>query len=536
MAAAGVAVAALTGATVSGAPASAGTAHRYGVPAVAGAARGDGVPAAAGDRGLERFLEQEITWHRCRTGPDDAAGKELDEAKARCAEVTVPLDYGRPDGRTVTVAVSRLKAADSGRRRGTLLYNPGGPGVPAMSLVLQVKRAAPAVAARYDLIGMDPRFVGRSTPLNCRWPTGVVGSAGPDRRTFERSAAVARDLASRCAAHRDVLPHISTRNTARDMDVIRAALGEQRISYLGSSYGTYLGAVYLQLFPRRADRVVLDSVLDPARYGPGLTRTQGPALNALLRDWAAWTAARHGRYGLGATTAEVLATVNRINRAAGRAPLRVGRHRVDSRLLPMALFHITAGDSPQVYAGFAADVRVLREAARGRAVTPTPTLEAVLEGLSAPDDGTAAVQTAIMCADRAASRDPRVHYRDIRAHRADEPLFGPLTRNLTPCSFWPVSPAEPPTEVRNDVPLLMVGATGDPGAVYRGQLAAHRALTGSRMVTLRGAFRHTVYGGLFSPRDACIDRFVDRYLVGGVLPAADASCPGGPSSGGGSTR
>lgn len=491
-----------------------------------------GAQPAAGvtrDGGLARFEQQKITWHRCQSGPDDPTGEQLDAAKAQCAEVTVPLDYSRPSGRTIKVAMSRLKATDPVRRRGVLLYNPGGPGVPAMYLALQVKQAEPAVASRYDLIGMDPRFVGRSTPLNCEWPSVAVGSAGPDRRTFDKSAALAKDLASRCAVHREVLPHASTRNTARDMDVIRAALGEPKLSYLGSSYGTYLGAVYLQLFPHRADRVVLDSTLNPDLYGPDLTSTQGPALTAVMNHWATWAARHHDRYRLGATTAQVLATVNRVNQAVTRGPLRVGRHQVDTRVLPLILFNVTAGDSPEAYASFAADLRVLSDAARGIKVTPTPLLEQVLTGHSSPDaDGSASVQTALSCADRAASRDPDTYYRDIQAHRVDEPLFGALTRNLTPCTFWPTAPAEPPTRVRNNVPVLMVGATGDPGATYPGQQAAHRALTGSRLVTLRGAFRHTVYGGLFAPQNNCIDNAVNRYLIDGILPTTDTTCPNTP--------
>ncbi|GAA3446144.1 alpha/beta hydrolase [Planomonospora venezuelensis] len=496
-----------------------------GAQPAAGTARDGAAGSGSAGAGPERFERQRAVWHRCQDGPDDAAGKQLDEAGARCAEITVPLDYSRPDGRTVKIALSRLKAGDPRRRRGALLYNPGGPGVPAASLIVQLGRAAPEVAARYDLIGMDPRFVGRSTPLNCSWPVTGIGSAGPDRRSFDRTAALAEDLASRCAAHREVLPHASTRNTARDMDVIRSVLGEPKLSYLGSSYGTYLGAVYLQLFPGRADRVVFDSSLNPDLYGPDLMRTTGPAVTEVLKDWAAWAARRHDRYRLGSDAAEVLAVVNRIGRAAARRPLKVGRHRVDGRVLPMLLWNVTAGDDDEAYASFAADVRVLRDAARGVTVTPTPVLEGVLAGLPAPDaDGYFSAQTAIQCADRAVSRDPETYYRDIRAHRADEPLFGPLTRNLTPCSFWPVAPAEPPTKIRNDVPVLMVGATGDPAATYPGQLAMHRALTGSRLVPLRGAFRHTVYGGLFAPRNACIDAIVDRYLTDGALPARGTAC------------
>ncbi|WP_340373821.1 alpha/beta hydrolase [Streptomyces sp. SS7] len=477
------------------------------------------------DDGLARFQHQKVVWHGCKNSPKDTTGEELDQAGARCGEVTVPWDYRHPDGRVIEVALSRLRATDRAHRHGTLLYNPGGPGVPAMYLALQLRQAEPLLAARYDVIGMDPRFVGRSTPLDCHWPTVSIGSAGPDRSTFEKTVRLSRDLASRCARHRSVLPFVSTRNTARDMDVIRAALGEQKINYLGSSYGTYLGAVYLQLFPHRADRVVLDSTLDPDLYGPDLTRTMGPAVGRALEHWAGWAARRDSRYHLGSTPAEVLDAVDELNRTVSRGPIRVGGHAVDSRVLPQLLWNVTAGDDDEAYASYSADVRVLATAARGIEVTPTHVLEQTLTGLAAPDsDGTFSVQTAIQCADRAASRDPEAYYRDIQAHRTTEPVFGPLARTVTPCSFWPAAPAEPATKVRNDVPVLMVGATGDPAALYRGQLAAHRDLRGSRLVTLRGAFHHTVYAGLFAPKNTCVDNAVNAYLKDGTLPPGDTTC------------
>ncbi|MFD3324749.1 alpha/beta hydrolase [Streptomyces sp. NPDC058701] len=488
-------------------------------------AAGSGAGSPSGDGAPASLLRQSVTWQRCQTSSVDGEGAELDDAGAQCAEVTVPLDYNRPGGPTVKVALSRLKATGPGQRRGVLFYNPGGPGVPAVYLALKFRQAEPTVGARYDVIGMDPRFVGRSTPLDCQWPLPGPGAAGPDREGFERSAALSRDLASNCARHRDVLPHASTRNTARDMDTVRALLGEQRLSYVGSSYGSYLGQVYLQMFPRRVDRAVLDSALDPDRFGPDLTNTQGPAMAAALENWAVWAARRHDRHRLGATAADVLASVRGIGSAVDRGPLRVGGHQVDSRTLPQVLWSVSAGDDEATYGDFAAMVRVLADAARGLDVSPTPLLEAVLTGLSSPDaGGTAAAQTAILCADREASRDPETYYRAIQAHRGDEPVFGSLIYNLTPCSFWLAAPAEPPTRVRNAVPVLMVGADGDPAAAYEGQRHAHRALAGSRLVTLRGAFHHTVYAGLFAPRNACVDRAVNHYLIDGILPSRDMSC------------
>ncbi|MFD9060835.1 alpha/beta hydrolase [Kitasatospora purpeofusca] len=511
----------LTLLTVSAPPATAAAT----TTATASAAAATTTASAAADP-LAALRGRQPSWHPCASGPEDAEGADLDAAGARCTEVTVPLDYRRPDGRTLGVAVSRLPATDPAHRLGTLFYNPGGPGVPARALSLALRRAAPALGARYDIVAVDPRFVGASAPLDCGWPTAGPGSAGPDRVGFDRSAETAKDLAARCAPYRALLPHASTRNAARDLDLVRSVLGEPTISYLGSSYGSYLGEVYLQLFPERVGRAVFDAAMDPDLFGPDLTATQGPAMAGALTAWATWAAGHDDRHHLGTTTAGVLAAVERVRLAAERAPLAVGDHRVDARALPQVLWTVSAGDDDAAYEEFSALARVLLDAAEGRPARPTPLLEAVLTGLASPDTGGyAAAQTAVMCADRAASRDPLAYYRDIRAHRADEPLFGPLTRNLTPCTFWPAEPAEPPTRVRNAVPVLLVGADGDPAATYPGQLSAHRALTGSRLVTLRGAFRHTVYAGLFAPRDTCVDAAVDHYLLDGVLPAHDTDCP-----------
>jgi pimeloyl-ACP methyl ester carboxylesterase len=442
------------------------------------------------------------TWHSCRTGPDDQVGAAMDAAGSQCTEVRVPLDYRHPHGRTIAIAVSRLPARDPAHRRGTLMFNPGGPGDPAFGLSVQVAAGAPDLAAAYDLVDMDPRFVGRSEPLNC--PGVSLRGAGPTRQTFEESVAFARSRVPGCVA-----PYASTRNTARDMDAVRAALGVPRLSYVGWSYGSYLGAVYMQMFPDRVDRFVLDSAVDPDAYGPRLTRTMGPATEAALRHWAAWASARDATYHLGRTVAAVLATVHR---AAAGVPYRVGQYTVDSHLFPLLLFIPIRAES--FYPSLAEDVGVLARAANGETVAPTPSLAANLSDPS-PDG------TFIFCADRAAPRDPDVYYRDIQAHRADEPIFGALTRNITPCAFWPTAPVEPPTRVRNGVPALIVGATGDPRTPYPGQLAMHHDLTGSRMVTLEGAFEHIVYGVDDVP---CVTDTVNAYLLGGPLPAADVVC------------
>jgi pimeloyl-ACP methyl ester carboxylesterase len=452
-----------------------------------------------------------VDWHGCALGPDDAIGQELDSKGAQCAEVVVPMDYRQPNGRTMSVAVSRVKATDPARRRGVLLLNPGGPGDSGLEMAV-LGDFAPALAAAYDLIGFDPRFVGRSGPVLCPWKTVTFQqSAGPTLASYQESVAFEAKLAAQCAqGHRDELPFASTRNVARDMDAIRQALGEQRISYYGDSYGTYLGAVYLQMFGAHADRFVLDSSVDPALFGPGFFASQGPAMEAALRHFASWAA---GQQGIGDTADAVLATV--LGLVSG-GPVHAGGYTVDSHVLPYLLYSGIRSDAPEDYAELATEIRQLRDGAPKVTDRLAGELSTIYNG---GGEMGARSGTAVFCADRAVSHDPASYYRDIEAHRADEPMFGSVTRNITPCAFWPVRPIEPSTVVHNGLPVLMVAAAGDPVTPYQGQLAMHRALTGSRLVTQQGAYHHGVFLG-----NDCIDSAVVGYLAGGGLPSADGTC------------
>lgn len=313
-----------------------------------------------------------LHWKRCAQGHGDDLGKRLDRAGARCAKLTVPLDHSRPGGRTIELALSRIPATDRAHRIGTLVLNSGGPGEPTLGMPLETRPAMKDVAARYDVVGLDPRFIGRSTPLDCGWPIGLwLRSAGPTRARFDHQVAVQRDLAERCARrHGDVLPYANTRDTARDIDLVRRALGERRISFLGYSYGAYLGAVYSQMFPGRTDRLVLDSAGDPDKWGPRASQGTEDEAERALRGWASWAAERHGTYGLGGTPARVLATVNTIVAAAEERPLRVGPYEVDDQTVPYLLSTGSGNDRPEARAEFASTVKTLNEAAHGRPATP----------------------------------------------------------------------------------------------------------------------------------------------------------------------
>ncbi|MEU8890868.1 alpha/beta fold hydrolase [Streptomyces sp. NPDC048442] len=526
--------------TAAGAPAGLGSAAPAGQAAGTPAAQGSQAPAGPGSGSpLDRYYQQRPHWGSCAKGPQDTAGRTMDGTGLQCADLTVPLDYADPRGRTITVAVSRLKATDTRHRIGTILLNIGGPGGPALQVPPVIRKAMKDVGPRYDIVGFDPRFVGRSTPLDCGWPVGTAWfSAGADRAGFDSQVALQKNLAAKCRAagtsvlprtpvrpHTSVLPHISTRNTARDMDIVRGALGERKISYLGYSYGTYLGTVYTQMFPGRYDRVVLDGAFAPGDYGPRMLKGSERENEKALADWAAWAANRHDTYGLGRTRAAVLATVDRIVAASARKPLQVGTgadtFRLDDTQVPALLFTATADDTDPARASFGEQMSVLARAADGAAPTAlSPEFAASLRYLLQGGTEPSGVQQAIICGDVAAPRDPRSYWRDIERSRAAHPLFGPMTRNIGPCAFWD-RPREEPTRVQRDAPALIVAATGDPRTTYRSSVALHDLLPSSALLTLKGANRHGLYGRYGS---TCVDDEVNRYLATGKLPTKDRTC------------
>jgi pimeloyl-ACP methyl ester carboxylesterase len=330
-----------------------------------------------------------------------------------------------------------------------------------------------------------------------------------------------RDLAARCGrTERSLIPYASTANLARDLDRVRAALGEEKLSYLGYSQGSYLGAVYAELFGRRVDRMVLDSAIDPALPGTRSLRTAGPGREAALREWAAWAATRDAEHHLGTTAQAVLDTVHRVYAASARRPLRVGDWPVDDTVLPGLLLGPLTDDVENDE--LAAMVAVLAEAAAGRPAEPTPAMaERLAALLTGAESALHSAQTAILCGDAPVPRDPEWYWRDLQAHRAASPLFEPVARTITPCAGWPDAPREAPVRVDNGVPALIVQAEKDVHSQLPEAQALHRAMSASRLLVLDGARTHGVY--LFRG-NGCVDDAVNAYLRSGRLPAADGAC------------
>ncbi|WP_053708411.1 alpha/beta hydrolase [Streptomyces sp. NRRL B-3648] len=472
---------------------------------------------------LGRFAAQKPAWHRC-----DAS----QPAAFQCATIKVPLDYGRPGGKTIKLAVSRLKTSVPGKRHGALLFNPGGPGGEGLDMPAEMKDVLPKkVRERYDLIGFDPRGVGRSTPVTCGLTEAEQNFQHPYKaETFSRDVKWARTVADKCRTRNgDTLRYITTRNTARDMDVIRAVLGEKKLSYLGYSYGTYLGAVYAQMFPQRTDRFVLDSSVDPARIWRGMIQVWASGTEPAFTRWTKWTAQHHRTYKLGTTPAQVRKTFWDLVARANRTPIDDGGQKFTGD-------DIRAGLRPVFFSPkYAAEaVTELKKAAAGHGssrhsllppgVRQAPRWTSAPTGSAAariPADNSSAAFWTVLCGDTAAwSHDPEQYRRDAVRDKARYPLYGDFASNIMPCAFWG-APAEPVTEVGNKVRLMTVQNQWDSQTPLASGLGMHRALKGSRMVYVKGGEGHGVYSG--DPR-ACADRAVDAYLSTGKLPARDVTC------------
>lgn len=255
----------------------------------------------------------------------------------RCGTVQVPLDYAQPDGKQIKLTVSRVKAtkkavgkrAKAVKRQGALVFNPGGPGAsgmyfPLVGVIPEWKR----IAAAYDLVGYAPRGVGRSAPISCQDPKEFVKAptqspAYPDAAYKLKRVAEAQAYARGCAKRSGAgLPHFNSLNNARDLEVLRAALGEQKLTFMGASYGTYFGAVYAALFPSHVRRMVFDSAVnpDPAQIWYYNNLDQSVAFEKRWADFRTWVAKHDKTYHLGKTPDAVLRSYEKVRDALARKP------------------------------------------------------------------------------------------------------------------------------------------------------------------------------------------------------------------------
>ena len=452
---------------------------------------------------LKPFYAQSLVWTDCGIG--------------KCTRVKVPIDYANPDGKTMQIAVKLVPALGPGGR--SLFLNPGGPGASGIRYADYLAgKISPDVRQHYDLINVDPRGVGASTPIDCVSESAFAAFAAsdPDPDTPAEVKAFReahRKLGQGCVRRSGaVAAHISTEEVARDFDVLRSLLGERKLDWFGFSYGTAIGATYATLFPQRVGRMVLDGPVDPSE-GPidaGLSQAIGfqRALKAYVDDCTGrW------RCPLGRDDSKAMRRIVDLLQRLDRQPLRTDEP--DRKLTQGLAFY---GIAKPLYS-------------KSTWISLSNGFDAALQG-----DGSVLARLAdayfheangeaflaISCLD---ARD-RPTVADVEAAEAKfaraSPVFGrALAWGSLGCSDWPIEATHQQVDIDVDTsaPILIVGTTGDPATPYESAKGLAKQLSSSVLVTRVGD-GHTAYAS----GDDCVDDVVDRYLLSGKPPAKGTVC------------
>ncbi|KOV68409.1 alpha/beta hydrolase [Streptomyces sp. MMG1121] len=470
---------------------------------------------------LSSYYTQKLRWRSCGV------------PGFQCATMKAPLDYDNPGSGDVRLAVARKKATGKGKPIGSLLVNPGGPGGSAVEYLQSYAGVGyPSdVRARYDMVAMDPRGVARSEPVECldgrQMDAYTQTDMTPDDQ-HEQNALVTADkkFDESCGAHSArLLRHVSTVEAARDMDILRAVLGDQKLNYVGASYGTFLGATYAGLFPDRAGRMVLDGAMDPSIIARELNLDQTAGFETAFQAFAK-DCVKHPDCPLG---------------GKGTTPAQVGDH-LKAFFQKLDAHPIPAGD---------ADGRKLGEALATTGVIASMYDQAEWEQLrealnSAMKENDGAGLLAL--SDSYYERDAGGHYSNLMMANAAvncldlppaftgpdqvrqalptfekaSPVFGaPLAWAALNCTYWPVKATGTSHRIKakGAAPIVVVGTTRDPATPYRWAQSLSRQLSSARLLTYVGD-GHTAYGR----GSACIDTAINTYLIHGTPPTAGKRC------------
>lgn len=463
--------------------------------------------------GLESFYEQKPSWKDCEDGFE-------------CTTVEVPLDYSKPSGDKLGISVIRLPAQDSSDRIGSLLTNPGGPGGSGVDFVRQVGRAFGAdLRNRFDIVGFDPRGVAGSDPVRCN--TGAQlddffsTDASPDDEQETRALGTeGEEFAQNCETKAaDKLPHVGTVNAARDMDVLRAALGDDKLTYYGASYGTYLGAFYAEQFPKNIRALVLDGAVDPTLSSTELLIEQAKGFETALRAFAEDCVANGCPFGDSADA--VVTRIGDLLDDIDKKPLTSTR---DDREVTESLAVMGIARSLYVKEYWP----VLRQALT-KAINDsdgTILLGLADEMVDRKADGTYSNQTdanmAVNCVDKPTPQNLAAYGKAAAEAEKSAPRFGPfVVWGGVPCVYWPTqsAPEPKPLTANGADPILVVGTTRDPATPYKWSENLADQLSSGVLLTFEGD-GHTAY----LQGNACITNAVDDYLVTTDPPKNGTTC------------
>ncbi|MEV7416599.1 alpha/beta hydrolase [Streptomyces sp. NPDC089919] len=456
-------------------------------------------------------------------GPCDGAADGFE-----CATAQVPLDYREPTGRTLPIAVTRRRAADPAHRTGVLVLHPGGPGNSGVSFARNSYAALPAALREgFDVIGYDMRGVGRSGQVEC-WNDqeysaavdAARGMPGPGalREAVRQGAEFGRTCAERSA---DLVPFIGTASNAKDLDLLRQALGEQQLSFYGRSFGSYVGTVYAAQFPRRVRAMVLDGAYDPRRYADvpyAYDAGQFKALDAALGRFLDWCAQNATACGFG--DGRPREAFEALKRSLDADPVITpnGRPATGYTLAYRLMFNINSGK--EIWPAFGEALKAAQEHRTSFLLSPPS--PASFDFLN--------VNMAVECADRVYPTSRLLMGALVSAEVATAPLLGPAIgfgpptydHNHAPtCVQWPSerpSRYEGSYRAAGSAPILVLGTTGDPDTPYQDAVALAGTLENGRLLTF-DAEGHTGYN-----RSACVSALVNDYLTTLALPARNTAC------------
>jgi pimeloyl-ACP methyl ester carboxylesterase len=471
------------------------------VTAAAGLVAVPGVASAAPPK-------PEVQWVAC---PTDVALPGLE-----CGKLPLPLDYRKPEGRRTEVMITRLASKNPAKRKGILLTNPGGPSEGlTFPFVLKAVGLPQDVQDAYDIIGMDPRGIGYSSPSTCdmteeQMADGSVPPYANNSAEVRQRADEVKKIAEQClkSASADELPYNTTANIARDLDSVRAALGEKKASFLGYSYGSYLGSVYATLFPKTSERVVIDSNLPKGGWDVEGGRLMGRGVEDTFPDFAKWAAA-HPEYGLGTTPQQVRAKFFDLAARLDKKPSVEG---FDGRLFRFLTFSGLYATGDEAFAKHAASWKAFDT---GQPQPPqeypeVPRVQALLAG-----------RLNVMCGDSAWPSSVGTYELNVAIDRVRNPMFGAAAANIQPCAFFP-KPVEKQVLPSDRGPrnVLLVQNERDPATPLVGAQSTRRAF-GDRaaMITIdQGGHGAYIFG-----KNKCANDKVTEYLLGGQRPN-DVKC------------
>ena len=458
---------------------------------------------------LDRFYRQKLAWHDCGS-------------PFTCASLLVPLDYSHPAAGTVNIAVIRKKS--TGSHRGSLILNPGGPGGSGVQFERQAAFAYAGLNDHFDLVSFDPRGVGQSRPIRCLTSAQLDSffEADPTPSTAASRAhiiAMSKEFADGCWKRNGTyLAHVGTLDAARDMDVLRAALGDRKLTYYGASYGTFLGAKYAQLFPTHIRALVLDGAVNPAENTVAGDIEQSRGFETNLHDFLAWCV-KQGSCPLGSTNASAETGLDRLTSQVRSHPEPVGSRSMDAGefFIGLASGFYSTSEWPTLRTALA-DAQhgtgngMLALADDLTERNPNGSYSNLMES-----------NMAINCIDRDSPRS--VAGFDAAAEQAQQasPHFGlAILYSSLPCAFWHVAPVESahPVSAPGAPPILVVGTTHDPATPYVDAVALARQLgSAGRLLTLNGD-GHTAY----LRGDACIVSYVNTYIESARAPSGSPRC------------